>query len=698
MRQLFLLLGIPASGKDTFLEQRGLRPYSLSSDDLRSILSNPVEVLTNEDQLEPTLNAQNDRKVWETLYQILEDRMRHGETTFVNATHLFARAFSKYEALAQKYNYKISVIDTNWDLYQELSFDNSKLQAVLVARDQGRAKKFTDPESVIGKFANRYYNFNQNVRRGFQHEILSISEFDEKYLNNGLQTLDFDQKYSRIKLIGDVHGDFTNLQAVFADHYKGTAYVFVGDYLDRGTKNAEVFRFLQQLRASNIYFLRGNHENHIENFALHGKKSGKDFGSKTLPELLRAGVTVADLKDFIKKLRDALYFSFDGQEYFVSHAGIEPARLGVFKNSQLDYVLANETEFVMGLAKAGQGPYDNNVDERWDRSERNVHGHRNNFGLPAANGNSYNLTAEGEFRYLILEKGKAPQTVTRKSIDVPSFVELLREDEDVLQKETGDNIISHNFSREVFEKGRWTPNTLTARGLFTRGDDIVGRGFRKFFNVDENPSARLENLKFPVKIYEKYNGFLGICFWDEVSQSPKVFNKSGVENKWNTLAISRGIIDDQQLTDFYSKPENRDYSVLFEVMGDDHVVYYEHDFAVPIAVIYNQTGRFNDELEAKLGIQPLATVQNEAELKVYLKNYNKKINVEGLVLRDVTGYQLKYKVDYYQIGKILRKAFQYGHFQGNKYLSREVNQRAKQLYQEMAEFTPEAYLKAARHG
>ena len=103
MRTLLLLRGSPGCGKSTWIERNGLKPYTLSADDIRLLCSSPA---LNTDGLEE-INQKNDEIVWATLFRLLETRMVNGEFTVIDATNSKTSEMNRYKALCEQYRYRI---------------------------------------------------------------------------------------------------------------------------------------------------------------------------------------------------------------------------------------------------------------------------------------------------------------------------------------------------------------------------------------------------------------------------------------------------------------------------------------------------------------------------------------------------------------------------------------------------------------
>jgi serine/threonine-protein phosphatase PP1 catalytic subunit len=74
--------------------------------------------------------------------------------------------------------------------------------------------------------------------------------------------------YSRVGVVGDLHGDFNSLHAIIEKaNLESDLLVFLGDYADRGPDGVEVIRAVKVLKEQhpkNVVALMGNHEDFTE--------------------------------------------------------------------------------------------------------------------------------------------------------------------------------------------------------------------------------------------------------------------------------------------------------------------------------------------------------------------------------------------------------------------------------------------------
>ena len=107
MRVLLLMRGAMGCGKSTWIEQNGLKPYTLCADDIRLLCQAPVLDIDGTRKV----SQKNEKVVWRTLFDILETRMKRGEFTVIDATNTKTSEMNRYKDLAKKYRYRIYCVD-----------------------------------------------------------------------------------------------------------------------------------------------------------------------------------------------------------------------------------------------------------------------------------------------------------------------------------------------------------------------------------------------------------------------------------------------------------------------------------------------------------------------------------------------------------------------------------------------------------
>lgn len=258
-------------------------------------------------------------------------------------------------------------------------------------------------------------------------------------------------------------------------------------------------------------------------------------------------------------------------------------------------------------------------------------------------------------------------------------VDRLLSDKRIIKKDLGNGIISLNFSKDVFFKKDWDDITVKARGLFydTQAKKIIARGFEKFFNINEQePFDRtIKRFKYPVKVWHKYNGFLGILGYQENTDSLFVASKStnaGDFASWfKSKLMSKLIRNESALKNFLKK---NNVSFVFEVIdtkNDPHIVNYKQDDVILLDLIKNQINFSNanystvQRIAKTFGFKSkelVTTLNNEKDVLEFYKDISRddyELNgekLEGFVFEDANKFMIKFKTGYYNYWKKMRGA------------------------------------------
>lgn len=237
-------------------------------------------------------------------------------------------------------------------------------------------------------------------------------------------------------------------------------------------------------------------------------------------------------------------------------------------------------------------------------------------------------------------------------------------------KDLANSIKSINFTRDAFFSKNWNEQTLKARGLFMRDDKIVARSYDKFFNLDELPETQLRNLehtlKFPVEVYYKENGFLGLLSWDHQSNDYFIASKS--TNEGDYAKYFRDIITPKLNDDVKEFLQKNNVTMIFEVIdveNDPHIVEYFENDVILLDIVTNDLENpifYNYETLTKINADNFSIKSKPTIFKTFeeLKSWIDKIDncfvgIEGFVIKDVNNFRFKVKTLWYTYWKSLRK-------------------------------------------
>lgn len=667
MRKLFILRGAMGSGKSTFIRNNDLEDFTLNPDKIRLMYNSPeMTIKYNE-----TIPQFNNKKVWNLLFQILEDRMRKGELTFIDAMHIYAEDLSVYKKLAEKYRYRLYVID----------FTNIEYDELIKRNNERDMKKWVPEESI-----KRVYKALQKEKISKAFSLIKPEEFN-KVINMIPRNVD---SYQKVHIFGDLHGNLKPLNEYFYDFpiNDNELYIFTGDYFDRGFENIDVFNFIKdKIDKKNFIFLTGNHEDRLYKYACDDEYRLDYDLIKTLDEI-DGKISKSEIRGLVKGLSQISNIEYRGKHYIISHGGIP-----YYPEKSLDLYSTNS--FIYGIDK-----YDVDIDriyndfmEKQETKIYQIHGHRNHYDIDYNKYDySYNLDGNiengGSLRVLTLNGDGTisfnnyknynydPMLVEKEN--TYALIENLRRNKYIFEKKLGDNISSFNFSKEAFYKKVWNNITTQARGLFidTKNYLVIARSYNKFFNLDEREETKYENLKekinYPAYFYLKYNGFLGIL---SICNDEFIFGtKSQLSGDFSDYFknIFYKLFNKKQRDAIKKRLINNNSSMVFEVIdsiNDKHIIEYKEDKLILLDEIYNSINyskvnydelkEFADKnnIEIKELVYLVNSVDEFEEKFNIIKQDDFKLNnhfVEGFVVEDSIGFMFKYKTYYYKKWKLLR--------------------------------------------
>lgn len=702
MRRLVITRGPQGAGKSTTIAKLGLDAFRLCADDIRRLLASPV-LSTRGDLM---LSHDQEDRVWTQLNAILDERMRRGELIVLDATHPNSAAFKPYLKLAYAHRYRLACLD----------FSTIPLELAL-ERNRRRAAFQVVPEDALRRTYQRCCDGQvpESVKRFCWAEDGGHEAGLAEWLHEPIHDV---SGYRRVHHIGDLQGCLTPLLSYLGPQgfVDDELYIFVGDLCDRGIENAEVLRFMfDAVEQPNVVALWGNHEEHLHRFARGLEPNSDEFRLRTLPQLLHAGITSAQVDALCDALLDCYRYRYGDTRVMVTHAGLVtvPSRPEQVSSQQFS---------------KGTGRYSDPVDEQFDALAPpgwyQVHGHRNARELPIrAAERSFNLEGAvefgGELRCLVLDANGFEVVETPNPVylpyhrrtalknlpfrrilppwvdeDMPNAPRIgdalltdMREHELVYENVCASrpHISAFNFTRDAFFQRAWDSLNVTARGLFVdnRSGDILARSYDKFFNLGERPETEpeqlAETLVFPVHVYLKENGYLGILGYDARATDGLLWtSKSSPDSDFSRWF--------QELGEAALLPHRRrslarwlrdtHASMVFEVVDPDrdpHIIAYSEPQLVLLDVVrrhatfertpyesLRKVGEvFGFEVKARAMVFP-----DFAQLEGWLQVANRPDYlfqgrpVEGFVLEDAAGFLVKIKLDFYTFWKRMRSLVQ----------------------------------------
>ena len=672
VRILLLLRGSAGCGKSTWIEQNGLKPYTLSADDIRLLCQSPIMQVDGTEGI----SQSNDNLTWKTLFNLLETRMQKGEFTVIDATNSKTSEMNRYKEMCNTYRYRIYCVD-----FTDIPIEEVK------RRNANREPLKRVPDEAIDKMYSRFAT--QKIPSGIK--VIKPNELDTIWMKM------FDlSEYKKVHHIGDIHGCNTALQKYLSDNggiKDDEFYIFTGDYIDRGLENADVVNFLISIKdKKNVLMLEGNHERWLWLYANDCVGKSKEFELVTKPQLDDAKIDKKDIRQLYRKFGQCAYYKYGDNVYLVTHAGLStmPKNLSYVATDQMIRGVGNYNDF-------------EKIAETWLNTTPDnfyqIHGHRNTKRVPIqVNDRVFNLEGRiefgGELRCVQVDKEgihtievqnevfKTPemqreQTVTSSS--VADTIIALRSNRYIQEKKFG-NISSFNFTNKAFYDKVWDEQTTKARGLYldTMKGKVAARAYDKFFNINERPETKFDmlqyKLQFPVTAYVKENGFLGIVSYNEYEDDLFVASKSTIDSQfaqWFKDMLYEKVSSDNLMKMKEFIKENN-VSFVFECVdmkNDPHIIEYPESELFLLDIVRNDMEFSKYEYDQMVDIANqfgLTHKEKAFEIATWQEFYDWYYDIleedyeyngrkiEGFVIEDSVGYMTKLKLTYYNFWKFMR--------------------------------------------
>jgi len=672
MRILLLLRGSAGCGKSTWIDKNGLKPYTLSADDIRLLCQSPIMQVDGTEGI----SQANDNVTWKILFNLLEVRMQKGEFTVIDATNSKTSEMNRYKEMCNTYRYIIYCVD-----FTDIPIDEVK------RRNANREVLKRVPEEAIDKMYSRFAT--QKIPSGIK--VIKPDELDTIWM----RMIDLSD-YNKIHHIGDIHGCNTVLQKYLSDNggmKDDEFYIFTGDYIDRGLENAEVVKFLISIKdKKNVLMLEGNHERWLWLYANGYTGKSKEFELITKPALEEARIDKKDIRQLYRRFGQCAYYKYGDNVYLVTHAGLStfPKNLSFVATDQMIRGVGGYNDFEK-IAETFINTTPDNVYQ--------IHGHRNTKRLDTkVNDRVFNLEGRvefgGELRCVQIDKNgiyiieiqnevyKTPEMQSKQTVTSSSVADTiisLRANRYIQEKKFG-NISSFNFTEKAFYDKVWDEQTTKSRGLYldTLKGKVVARAYDKFFNINERPETKFDmlqyKLQFPVTAYVKENGFLGIVSYNEYEDDLLIASKSTLDSQFaqwfREMLYEKVSAENIQEMKKYIKEHN--VSFVFECVdmkNDPHIIEYPNSELFLLDIVQNDMNFSKYEYDTmvdvanQFGLTPKEKAFEIATWQEFFDWYYDILEedyeydgrkIEGFVIEDSVGYMTKLKLTYYNFWKFMR--------------------------------------------
>ncbi len=329
---LVAMIGATSSGKTSFALKHFKPTEVLSSDFFRGMVSDD----------ENDQGASND--AFDLLHYAANKRLNNMKLTVIDATNIQEYARKQIINMAREQNVHPVAIVLNLP------------EALLQERNKARPDRGY-PERVIHKHCWELKRSIKNLKReGFRfvYVIDSMEQLENTEIIRTKLWNDKKDEHGPFDIIGDIHGCCDELEELLATlgyvrgesgyaHPDGRKIVFLGDFCDRGHRNADVLKLaMEMVKSGNAYAVPGNHDMKLLKH-LRGKNIQLTHGiDLTIAEMDAQGDEFkAEVAEFLDGLIS--HYVFDEGKLVTAHAGLKQEYVGRGSMRVRDFCLYGET-------------------------------------------------------------------------------------------------------------------------------------------------------------------------------------------------------------------------------------------------------------------------------------------------------------------------------------------------------------------
>ncbi len=335
---LVLLIGPSGSGKSTFASEYFKPTEILSSDFCRGLVS--------DDETDQTVT----KDAFEVLRFIAAKRLAAGKLTVIDATNVHADARKPLLALANEYHYLTVAIVFNMPV------------KLCQKRNAARPDRDLKPHVIRQQNQQLRRSLRNLKREGFRNFVYVMSKPETvaaaRVERQPLWTNRTDER-GPFDIIGDIHGCYDELVellhklgyeismqpdgSTIVKHLEGRKVIFVGDYVDRGPKVAQVLRLIMRMHETGTALcVPGNHDVKLVR-ALRGNKVNPTHGlAESLAQLAEEST---EFKTHIAEFLGGLvsHYVLDAGNLVVAHAGMKAELRGRASRHVREFAMYGET-------------------------------------------------------------------------------------------------------------------------------------------------------------------------------------------------------------------------------------------------------------------------------------------------------------------------------------------------------------------